>query len=234
MMYPFFYDPTYILVLPAFIFALYAQARVQSTFRRGMNTRSSAGVTGAQVADRILSAEGVTDVSVEQIGQSMGDHFDPRSSVVRLSPQVYGGTSIAALAVAAHESGHAIQHSEGYAPLAIREAILPVASFGSTLALPLFILGMILGSPQISRFLMSLGIWLFAGAVAFQIVTLPVEFNASRRAMALLADGGYITDAEAPQVRSVLSAAALTYVAAAAVALTQLLRLLVLRGSRRD
>ncbi len=233
MMYPFFYDPTYILVLPAFIFALYAQARVQSAFTTGMNIRSRAGVTGAQVASRILAHRGV-DVSVEQIGRPMGDHFDPRSSVVRLSPQVYGGTSIAALAVAAHETGHAIQHSEGYAPLAIREAILPVASFGSTLALPLFILGMILGSPQISRFLMSLGIWLFAGAVAFQIVTLPVEFNASRRAMALLADGGYITDAEAPQVRSVLSAAALTYVAAAAVALTQLLRLLVLRGSRRD
>jgi len=136
--------------------------------------------------------------------------------------------------VAAHETGHAIQHSEGYAPLSVREAILPVASFGSTMALPLFILGMILGSPQISQFLMTLGIWLFAGAVAFQIVTLPVEYNASRRAMAMLTDGGYITDAEMPQVKNVLNAAALTYVAAAAVALTQLLRLLVLRGSRRD
>jgi len=233
MMYPFFYDPTYILVLPAFIFALYAQARVQSAFTRGMNIRSHAGVTGAQAASRLLADRGV-DVSVEQIGRPMGDHFDPRTGVVRLSPQVYGGTSIAALAVAAHETGHAMQHSEGYAPLSVREAILPVASFGSTMALPLFILGMILGSTQISRFLMTLGIWLFAGAVAFQIVTLPVEYNASRRALAMLADGGYITDVEAPQVKNVLNAAALTYVAAAAVALTQLLRLLVLRGSRRD
>lgn len=233
MMYPFFYDPTYILVLPAFIFALYAQARVQSAFTTGMNIRSRAGVTGAQVASRILADRGV-DVSVEQIGRPMGDHFDPRSSVVRLSPQVYGGTSIAALAVAAHETGHAIQHSEGYAPLSVREAILPVASFGSTMAVPLFILGMILGRAEISRFLMTLAIWLFAGAVAFQIVTLPVEYNASRRALAVLADGGYITDAETPQVKNVLNAAALTYVAAAAVALTQLLRLLVLRGRRRD
>ena len=233
MMYPFFYDPTYILVLPAFIFALYAQTRVQSAFTRGMNIRSRAGVTGAQVANSLLADRGV-DVSVEQIGRPMGDHFDPRRGTVRLSPQVYAGTSIAALAVAAHETGHAIQHSEGYAPLSVREAILPVASFGSTMALPLFILGMILGSPQISQFLMTLGIWLFAGAVAFQIVTLPVEYNASRRAMAMLTDGGYITDAEMPQVKNVLNAAALTYVAAAAVALTQLLRLLVLRGSRRD
>ena len=233
MMYPFYYDPTYILVLPAFIFALYAQTRVQSAFTRGMNIRSHAGVTGAQVASRLLADRGV-DVSVEQIGRPMGDHCDPRTGVVRLSPQVYGGTSIAALAVAAHETGHAMQHSEGYAPLSVREAILPVASFGSTAALPLFILVMILGSPQISRFLMTLGIWLFAGAVAFQIVTLPVEYNASRRALAMLADGGYITDVEAPQVKNVLNAAALTYVAAAAVALTQLLRLLVLRGSRRD
>jgi len=233
MMYPFYYDPTYILVLPAFVFALYAQARVQSAFTRGMNIRSHAGVTGAQVASRLLADRGV-DVAVEQIGRPMGDHFDPRSRIVRLSPQVYSGTSVAALAVAAHETGHAMQHSEGYGPLSVREAILPVASFGSTIALPLFILGMILGSPQISRFLMTLGIWLFAGAVAFQIVTLPVEYNASRRALAMLADGGYITDAEAPQVKNVLSAAALTYVAAAAVALTQLLRLLVLRGSRRD
>ena len=153
MMYPFYYDPTYILVLPAFIFALYAQARVQSAFTRGMNIRSHAGVTGAQVASRLLADRGV-DVSVEQIGRPMGDHFDPRSGVVRLSPQVYSGTSVAALAVAAHETGHAMQHSEGYAPLSVREAILPVASFGSTMALPLFILGMILGSPQISRFLM--------------------------------------------------------------------------------
>ena len=220
-------------MLPAFIFALYAQARVQADFTRGMNIRSRAGVTGAQVAGRLLADQGV-DVSVEQIGRPMGDHFDPRSNVVRLSPQVYGGTSIAALAVAAHETGHAIQHSEGYAPLSVREAILPVASFGSTMALPLFILGMILGSPGISRFLMTLAIWLFAGAVAFQIVTLPVEYDASRRALAMLTGNGYITEAETPQARNVLNAAALTYVAAAAVALTQLLRLLVLRGSRRD
>ncbi|MDD2201005.1 MAG: zinc metallopeptidase [Firmicutes bacterium] len=230
----FYYDPTYILVIPALILAIYAQAKVQGTFNRYLRVRSITGQTGGQVAQSILSSNGAHDVAVEGTDMPLGDHFDPRTKTVRLSPQVYRGSSIASLAVAAHESGHAMQDKQGYAPLAFRQAILPVANFGSRLALPLFILGMLMGYGSTGQFLMSLGIWLFAGAVAFQLITLPVEFNASRRALTLLADGGHVTQDEVPAVREVLQAAALTYVAASAVAVTQLLRLLILRGSRRD
>ena len=230
----YYYDPTYILVIPALILAIYAQAKVQGTFNRYLRVRSRSGQTGGQVAQSILSRNGAEDVTVEGTNIPLGDHFDPRAKTVRLSPQVYGGSSIASLAVAAHESGHAMQDKQGYAPLAFRQAILPVANFGSRLALPLFILGMLMGYGDTGQFLMSLGIWLFAGAVAFQLITLPVEFNASRWALTLLADGGHVTQDEVPAVRAVLQAAALTYVAASAVAVTQLLRLLVRRGSRRD
>ncbi|MEA4883431.1 MAG: zinc metallopeptidase [Clostridia bacterium] len=230
----YYYDPTYLLVIPAFIFALYAQMKVQSTFNRYLRIRSSYGMTGGDVARGILASNGARDVKVEEIGTMLGDHFDPRTKTLRLSPQVYGSPSIAAVAVAAHESGHAMQNQDSYGPLALRQAILPVASFGSSLAVPLFIVGMLLASSQGGQFLMSLGIWLFIGAVAFQLITLPVEFNASARALALLSDGGYVTADEIPAARRVLEAAALTYVAAAAVAVTQLLRLLVLRNSRRD
>jgi len=207
---------------------------VQGTFNRYMRVRSKTGFTGSQVAQSILRSNGIHDVGVEPINTPLGDHFDPRSKKVRLSPAVYRGSSIAALAVAAHESGHAMQDKQGYAPLAFRQAILPVANFGSHMAFPLFILGMLMGYDKTGQFLMSLGIWLFAGAVLFQLVTLPVEFNASKRALTLLADGGYITQDELPAARQVLQAAALTYVAASATAITQLLRLLILRGSQRD
>ncbi len=235
MFFPYF-DPTYLLILPAMIFALFAQARVQSTFQKYLRVRARSGMTGAQAAAGILSSSGLGNVSIEQIPNTLGDHYDPRSNTLRLSPQVYGQASLASVAVAAHEAGHAIQHSQGYQPLAIRQAILPVASIGSNLALPLFILGFLFasGSGGMGDFLMTLGIWLFVGAVVFQIVTLPVEFNASKRALGLLADNGYIAEDEVGGARQVLQAAALTYVAAAAVALSQLLRLLVLRGNRRD
>lgn len=234
--YPYYFDPTYVLVIPALILALFAQAKVQSAFNKYLRVKSRAGVTGAQVASGILSANGMINVAVEQINGTLTDHFDPRTNVVRLSPQVYSGTSLASIAVAAHETGHALQHREGYVPLGIRQAILPIASFGSSLAIPLFILGMLFsaGSGGIGVFLMDLGIWMFAGAVAFQVVTLPVEFNASKRALTLLADGGFITSDEVPGARRVLEAAALTYIAAAAMAVSQLLRLLVLRGRERD
>ncbi|MGB4338826.1 MAG: zinc metallopeptidase [Bacillota bacterium] len=236
MFFPFFYDPTFILILPALIFAMIAQSRVQSTFARYLRVRSRAGVTGAQAAAGILSSSGLHHVSIEQTPHTLGDHYDPRTNTLRLSPQVYGGSSLASIAVAAHEAGHALQHREGYAPLQFRQTLLPVASIGSNLAVPLFILGFLFsaGRGSFGEFLMNLGIWLFVGAVAFQIVTLPVEFNASKRALALLADNGYITRDEIGGAREVLEAAALTYVAATAVAISQLFRLLVLRGSRRD
>jgi Zn-dependent membrane protease YugP len=234
--FPYYFDPTYVLILPAMIFALFAQARVQSTFQKFLHVRARSGMTGAQAAAGILSSAGMGNVSIEQTPNTLGDHFDPRTNTLRLSPQVYGHASLASVAVAAHEAGHALQHREGYQPLAIRQAILPVASIGSNLAVPLFILGFLFasGSGSFGDFLMSLGIWMFIGAVAFQIVTLPVEFNASKRALGLLTENGYITQDEVSGARQVLEAAALTYVAAAAVAVSQLLRLLVLRGRRRD
>jgi Zn-dependent membrane protease YugP len=171
-------------------------------------------------------------VQVQQISGTLQDHYDPRVKILRLSPEVYASNSLAALGVAAHEAGHAIQHDENYVPLAVRSSLVPVASFGSRLAFPLFLIGLIFG--QGLSWLMTVGIWLFIAAVAFSIVTLPVEYDASRRALALLSQGGYVTREELPHAKEVLTAAGMTYLAATAVALTQLLRLLILRGSRRD
>ena len=224
-----FYDATSILVLPALVFAMYAQYKVSSTFKRYLRERSYAGFTGHQVARRILDENGMRDVSVERVGGQLGDHYDPRSKTVRLSNEVYNGTSVAALGVAAHEVGHATQHAKNYGPLALRTSLVPVASIGSQLAIPLFMIG-ILFSMDV---LMLVGIWFFIAALGFQLVTLPVEFNASRRALSYLESGGYLSKAEVPKAKSVLNAAALTYVAAVAVSATQLIRLLLLRGSRR-
>lgn len=226
----FYYDPTFILVLPALFFALYAQFKVKSTFSRYLQERSYAGLTGSQVARQILNDHGLHNVTVERVGGQLTDHYDPRTETVRLSPEVYNGTSVAALGVAAHEVGHAVQHARNYFPLGVRTSLFPVASLGSQMAFPLFMMG------ALFRFdtLMLVGIWFFVAALAFQVVTLPVEFNASRRAMKALQSGGYLSQAEVPKAKAVLSAAALTYVAAVAVAATQLLRLLILRGARRD
>ncbi|NLM40152.1 MAG: zinc metallopeptidase [Firmicutes bacterium] len=226
----FFYDPTFILVLPALLFALYAQAKVNSTFQRYLRVYASSGMTGAEVARRILDSNGLYDVAVERIQGHLTDHYDPRQRVLRLSPSVYGGTSVAALGVAAHEAGHALQHANDYVPLGIRNNLFPVASIGSQMAFPLFFMGLVFSWDT----LMLVGIWFFIAALAFQVVTLPVEFNASRRAIAQLSTGGYITQNELPHAKRVLDAAALTYVAAAAMSLSQLFRLLVLRNSRRD
>lgn len=230
MFYPFFYDPTFLLLIPALILAFYAQSKVQSTFRKYLRVPSSSGLTGAQVARMLLDRHGLYDVPVEQIGGMLTDHYDPKARVMRLSHQVYQSSSLAAIGVAAHETGHAIQHAEQYVPLGIRNNLFPVASIGSQMAFPLFFIGLIFAS----GFLMDLGIWLFVAALAFQVVTLPVEFNASSRAIRLLEGTGILTRAEVPKARAVLSAAALTYVAAAAMAAMQLLRLLILRGSRDD
>ncbi|MCR4426310.1 MAG: zinc metallopeptidase [Firmicutes bacterium] len=228
-----FYDSTFLVVIPAFLFALYAQYKVQSTFGHYLRVRARSGYTGAEVARNLLAANGAGDVRVGQTNVTLGDHFDPRNKSLMLSPQVYQGTSLAAISVAAHETGHALQNQEAYVPMQIRQAFVPVASFGSSLAIPLFFIGMLMGASN-GQFLMTLGIWLFTAAVAFQVITLPVEFNASARALRLLSEGGYVTAEEVPHARQVLEAAALTYVAAAAVAVTQLLRLILLRGSRRD
>ncbi len=226
----FFFDPTYFLLIPGILFALYAQFKVQSTFNRFSKVRASSGYTGAQVAAELLRRRGITDVKVEETQGMLSDHYDPRAKVLRLSPEVYESDSLAALGVAAHETGHALQHRDGYAPLALRSAIVPVASIGTTAAWVIFIIGLILRTPA----LMNLGILLFMGYILFAIVTLPVEFNASARAVAVLQGEGLVMPQEAQGVKAVLTAAGLTYVAAAAMAVLQLLRLIMLRNMRDE
>ncbi len=223
------YDPTYLLLIPALLFAFYAQSKVSSTFQRYLRVASSSGLTGAQVARRLLDSNGLYDVAVEQVQGHLTDHYDPRRKVLRLSPAVYSSTSVAALGVAAHETGHAIQHARNYVPLGIRNNLFPVAAIGSQMAFPLFVMGFFFQWDT----LMLVGIWFFIAALAFQVITLPVEFDASRRAIALLSNGGYIASSEVPHAKAVLNAAALTYVAAVAMAASQLIRLLILRDSRR-
>ena len=225
----FFFDPTYVLLIPALMFAMYAQQKVGSTFREYLNERIASNATGAAVARKILDAHGLTDVLIEVTPGNLTDHYDPRKRVLRLSQTVYQSSSIAAVGVAAHEAGHALQHSHNYVPLGIRNNLFPVASFGSKLAFPLFFIGFLLGT----ELFMQLGIWFFVAALLFQVVTLPVEFNASSRALRLLTDGGFVTQTELPKAKAVLNAAALTYVAAAAMAASQLIRLLILKNSRR-
>ena len=223
-------DSTYlILVLPAIILSLWAQTKVNSTFAKYSKVLSRRGLTGKEVAEKILKANGIYDVTVEHINGNLSDHFDPRSKVIRLSDSVYDKTSVAALGVAAHETGHAIQHSTGYLPIKLRNSILPVAQIGSTAAVPLVILGLLFSST-----LVDFGIILFCAVVAFQIVTLPVEFNASNRAIKTLDNMAILDEDELSGSKKVLSAAAMTYVASAAVALANLLRLLSISGRRRD
>lgn len=224
----FFFDPTYVLLIPAIILAIYAQQKVRSSFAKYSRVAARTYKTGADVARELLDQAGLHDVPVERIGGQLSDHYDPRKRVMRLSPEVYGGNSIAALAVAAHETGHAVQHAANYVPLNIRNSLFPVANFGSQAAFPLFFVGFFFASEA----LMTVGIWFFLAALAFQVVTLPVEFDASSRAMRLLDAGGYLTKEEAPGAKAVLSAAALTYIAAVAVSLMHLLRLLILRNAR--
>ncbi|HHV79802.1 MAG TPA: zinc metallopeptidase [Firmicutes bacterium] len=222
-------DSGLILVFLALILAFYAQSKVSTTFRKYAGYLAARGMTGAQVAADLLYRVGLGDVRIEMTDRELGDHYDPRERVLRLSPSVYNSRSVAALGVAAHEVGHAIQHDTGYFPLALRNNILPIAQFGSQLAWPLFLLGLFFGIGG----LMDIGIVLFFAAVMFQIVTLPVEYNASARAIELLEGEGYLGPQEIGPAREVLSAAALTYLAATAMAVAQLARLLILR-SRRD
>ncbi|NLO97400.1 MAG: zinc metallopeptidase [Peptococcaceae bacterium] len=229
---PTLYHPSVILLIPAIILTVYAHAKVSSAYNRYSKIRSSAGRTGADVARRILDANGLYDVKVEQIAGNLTDHYDPRVHAVRLSSGVYNSTSLAAIAVAAHETGHAIQHADGYAPLKIRTAFVPVATFGSQVGPLLIIIGFVMSSFD---FLLTLGIYAFAFAVFFQIITLPVEFNASSRALAFLENSGMLNSREeAAGARNMLSAAALTYVAAALGAILTLLRFIWIAQGRDD
>lgn len=226
-MFPFFFDPTMIIVLPALILAIYAQGKVSTTFARYLQEPASSYKTGAQVAQELLYTQGIYDVRVEEAhGSRLGDHYDPKAKVVRLSPEVYHGNSVAALGVAAHEVGHAVQHEHQYFPLRFRTSLFPLANIGSTLAFPLFLLGFFLQSFSFVQ----LGIVLFSLAVLFQVITLPVEYNASSRALAMLESGGYVQGWESSGVRKVLNAAALTYVAATLMAVLELVRFLVMAG----
>ncbi len=227
----FFWDYTFFLLIPPLLLALYAQARVRGTYAKYSRVAASSRTTGAEMAKEILNLGGASHVGIEETPGRLSDHYDPRKRVLRLSPGVYESHSIAALGIAAHEAGHALQHHTGYAPLHLRNAIYPVASFGSTLAFPLFFIGFLMSSKGPS-ILMDIGILLFSGAVLFSLLTLPVEFNASKRAMALLGERGYLRGPELDGARRVLSAAALTYVASTAMAAMQLLRMFLLRSSR--
>ena len=233
MIYPYgyYFDWTYILVLIGAIVSIIASARVNSTFNKYARDRSLSGMTGAQAAQAILNQNGIYDVRVERIAGSLTDHYDPRTKTVRLSDSVYGSTSVAAIGVAAHECGHVMQHHENYAPLSVRTMLVPAANLGSTLGIPIVILGLILGGSSI---LVNIGIWVFSLAVLFQLVTLPVEFDASRRALVCIEKYGIVTKEERAKSAKVLRAAAYTYVAAAAASILQLLRLILLFGNRRD
>lgn len=221
-----FWDPTMVLLIPAMILAMYAQMKVNSTYHHYSQIASQRGMTGADVARYILNKNWLYDIPIERVQGQLSDHYDPRSRVVRLSQGVYDSTSIAALGVAAHEVGHAIQHDTGYMPLYIRNTIIPITQIGSYVSIPLLILGILVSSPR----LVELGILLFTAIVFFQLITLPVEFNASRRAVAVLGDEAILTADELVGTKKVLSAAALTYVAAAVTAVFQLLRLLIISG----
>lgn len=229
---PFYYgfDSTYFLVLIGVILSLWASARVKSTYAKYSKERSLSGMTGAQAAQRILSMAGIYDVTVQHVAGELTDHYDPRNKTLNLSDAVYANASVAAVGVAAHECGHAIQHDRGYAALKFRSALAPVANIGANISWPLILVGLLFGG---SGTLIQLGIIMFSLAVAFQLVTLPVEFNASKRAMMMLEETGVLYADELPKTRKVLNAAALTYVAAAASSILQLLRLVLLFGNRR-
>jgi Zn-dependent membrane protease YugP len=226
------FDPTMILVLIGAVLSMWASAKVQGTFNKYSSVRSRTGMTGADAARRLLNSQGIYDVSIEGVAGNLTDHYDPRSKTLRLSESVYQSSSVSAIGVAAHECGHAIQDHVGYVPLRMRAAFVPVVNFGSHLSWPLILIGVIIGG--IGSPMVNIGIWMFVLVVLFQLITLPVELNASRRAVVLLDQNGILQGEEVSQTRKVLGAAALTYVAAAASSILQLLRLVILFGGRRD
>ena len=234
---PYYYgfDWTYLVfVLPCLILSMWASSNVNSTFKKYSKQYSSRHLTGAQAAQRVLSANGVRNVRIDRVSGNLTDHYDPKTNVIRLSDSVYDSTSTAAIGVACHEAGHAVQYAQSYALIKLRAAIIPITNFGSRLAMPLILLGILLSFlGEMSYFFVYLGIACFALSLVFQLITLPVEFNASRRAMQAIAQGNLLTEAEQTGARKTLNAAALTYVAATATALAQLLRLIAIFGRRR-
>ena len=236
---PYYYygfDWTYIvLVLPCIIISLWASSNVNSTFKKYAQQFSIRRITGAQAAQRVLSANGIGNVRIERVGGNLTDHYDPRANVIRLSDSVYDSTSTAAIGVACHEAGHAVQYAQSYAPIKLRAAIIPITNIGSRLAMPLILIGLLMGAlGEFGDFFVYLGIAAFGLSLVFQLITLPVEFNASRRAMEAIESGNILTEEEQRGARKTLTAAAMTYVAATAVALAQLLRLLILFGGRNS
>ena len=233
MYFPMYFDPTYVLVILGVIICLAASAKMRSTFNKYSRVRSRTGMTGREAAEYVLRSAGIYDVRVEHVGGNLTDHYDPRTKTLRLSDATYNSQSVAAIGVAAHECGHAVQHAIGYAPLRFRGALVPVANLGSTIAWPLIIIGLLF-TGQSSMLFLNLGILAFSLAVLFQIVTLPVEFDASNRAVRVLGSTGLLYEDELRDTRKVLTAAALTYVAGAAASILQLLRIILLANSRRD
>lgn len=231
--YPFGLDPTYYLVIIGAVICMIASARVRSTYARFDRVQNQRGLTGSEAARRILQNSGIYDVKIDHVAGNLSDHYDPRNKVLRLSDSTFRSTSVAAVGVAAHECGHAIQHAQEYAPLSIRSALVPVANFGSTIAWPLIFIGLLFNSKS-SLLFINIGIIAFSAAVLFQIVTLPVEFNASSRALRILSDSNMLYEDEMRGAKKVLSAAALTYVASAASAILQLLRIILISNRRRD
>ncbi len=225
----FFYDPTWIILIPAIILSLWAQSRVTSTFNKYSNLNNSMGLTGADIARRILNLNGLFDVKVERVSGNLTDHYDPRTNVVRLSDATFASQSVGAIGVAAHEVGHAIQHATGYSAIRIRNAIVPAVNFCNMLSMPILLIGLLISATG----LIDLGIIFFSATVLFQLITLPVEFNASKRAIATLEDNGMLIGEELNGAKKVLSAAAMTYVAAAVSSILSLLRLMILFGGRR-
>lgn len=232
MIYPMYFDPTYILVIIGMVFSLAAQAGVKSTFSKYSKIGNMRGITGAEAAERVLRGAGIFDVRIEHIAGNLTDHYDPKNKVLRLSDTVYGSSSVAAVGVAAHECGHAIQHAKDYAPLKLRSLLVPVANFGAKIAWPLILIGLLFTSRS-SMLFIEIGIIAFLAAVLFHLVTLPVEFNASNRAIRVIADTGMMQGEEIKGAKKVLNAAAMTYVASAATAVLQLLRIILLTGGRR-
>lgn len=224
----FFYDPTFMLLIPVMILAFYAQSKVKGNYQKYLKVRNNFGKTGEEVARYILDKNNLNDIAILPIDGTLSDHYDPQKRELHLSNDVFYGDSISSVSIAAHETGHALQHSKKYLPLILRNQIVPVASFGSSAAFPLFLVGLFFGMP----FLMDLGIIFFSAALIFHLVTLPVEFDASHRALVELKDSFLIENNQMKGARAVLNAAALTYIAATLMALVQLIRLLVLRGSR--
>ena len=227
-----YFAPTIWLVLIGVVISLIAQSMVQGTFHKYESVRSRTGMTGAEAARRLLQSQGIYDVDIRPVGGRLTDHYDPRTKTVNLSEAVYHSTSVSAIGVAAHECGHAMQDNEGYVPLRLRASLVPVVNFGSQLSWPLILIGFLIGGAGST--IVNIGIWMFTLVVLFQLVTLPVEFNASRRAVQLLDRQGILYGEEVGQTRKVLGAAALTYVAAAATSILQLLRLIILFGGRRN